>query len=74
MLENLLEADNVLTANKDNDPAAVRATLRALTEPGGQIEDHFDLLKFEVDSKLKPRAVYISTYPIYLFDDDSSPI
>jgi hypothetical protein len=65
VLSDLVAGDNVFTANDDNDPAAVEERIDSLL---GQLEDNFDLLKSRVDSALRPRDVYITGYPINLFD------
>jgi hypothetical protein len=65
VLTDLLESDNVFTANNDNDPAAVKARIDALLV---QLDGNYDLLKAAVDENLHPRDVYITGYPTALFD------
>ncbi|WP_122263728.1 GDSL-type esterase/lipase family protein [Ornithinimicrobium cerasi] len=57
--------------NAGDDAAArrdMKKRLTALLAVGGQIEDDFDLLKSKIDA-LAPRAVYITGYPVWLFED-----
>jgi len=74
VLENLLREDNVFTANKQSDPDAVKDNLDRLIGVGlplgehGQIENDLEALRGLVVRNLNPRAVYLSGYPVALFD------
>lgn len=65
VLEDLVRGDNVFTAGRDDDPAAVEARLDALLV---QLGGNYDLLKSAVDDNLRPPDTYITGYPTALFD------
>ncbi|MFE6166182.1 hypothetical protein ACFQ7F_45650 [Streptomyces sp. NPDC056486] len=65
ILRDLIEGDNIFTANHDNDPGSVIARI---DEKIAGLRNDYDHLHVAVGQLLNPKAVFVNGYPTALFD------